>query len=42
MTVHVRTCACALCIWADATLLLDRGKVGLARSAWKRLLGELE
>jgi hypothetical protein len=40
VTAHARRCGCALCIWADATLLLDRGKVGLVRSAWRRLLGE--
>jgi hypothetical protein len=30
MTAHARRCGCPLCIWADATLLLDRGKVGMA------------
>jgi hypothetical protein len=30
MTAHARRCGCPLCIMADATLLLDRGKVGMA------------
>jgi hypothetical protein len=30
MTAHDRRCACPLCIMADATLLLDRGKVEMA------------
>jgi hypothetical protein len=30
MSAHARHCACPLCIMADATLLLDRGKVEMA------------
>ena len=30
VTAHARRCGCPLCIMADATLLLDRGKVGMA------------
>jgi hypothetical protein len=30
MTAHARRCGCPLCIMADATLLLDRGKVEMA------------
>ena len=30
VTTHARRCACPLCIMADASLLLDRGKVGMA------------
>jgi hypothetical protein len=30
MSAHARRCGCPLCIMADATLLLDRGKAGMA------------
>jgi hypothetical protein len=37
VTAHARRCGCPLCIWADATLLLDRGKTSMAA----RLLADL-
>jgi hypothetical protein len=37
MTAHARRCGCPLCICADAILLLDRGRAGMAA----RLLADL-